>query len=227
MNNKEKKEKDFAAIIVEGIDIKTQNYDPDKERSLLTELFRESGDQEIEISRILGTIEVLKAAQIEATDDRTDLIGEFYQIAVDLAAGDDKDQITRDLTFFYLTAGLNEEFIFWCDILLNTIQKDNIEYRATLFAIGAAQIFVNQWDKAKDSFNLLLKEYPEAAEAYFGLALTYLKLGDQNHFQSALDLTRRLSPELGKIIDRLSSKSGFSINDYILEMSLLDEQNEG
>lgn len=237
MDNTKKQKTDFAAVIAQGLEIKQKTIEPKEARGLLTDLFRELHDQRIDIQLILATIEEFKAAiEISATEnaaaetpaaDKVELIGELYQIAIEQTPGDDKDRLTRDLTFFYLANGLNRKFIQWSDILLRTIQKNNIEYRATLFAIGAAQIFVNQWDKAKESFKQLLKDYPDAAEAYFGLALTYLKLGDQRHFQNALEFTRRLSPELGAIIDRFSNQGGFSMNDYMLEMSLLDERNDG
>lgn len=232
MDNTKNREKDFAAIIAAGLEIKQINFEPDEARRLLTELFRESPDRAVSVPLILKTIDEVKSAIEQAPDGNaaaaeTELIGEFYQIAVAQTTGAAKDDLTRDLTFYYLAAGLNEEFIYWSDILLNTIQKNNIEYRATLFAIGAAQIFINQWDKAKESFNRLLKDYPDAAEAYFGLALTYLKIGDASHFQNALEFTRRLAPDLGRIIDRLSDKGAFSMNDYMNEMSLLDARNEG
>lgn len=223
---------DIAGIIAESLQIKQSRRQPAEMRSLLTELFTESSNQDISMPLITSVIDELRTAtdhamsQDAAAAGRTELIGELYQIAIEQAEGAIKEDMTRDLTFFYLAAGLNDDFIQWSDVLLNTIQQNNIEYRATLFAIGAAQMFVNQWEKAKESFNRILKDYPDAAEAYFGLALTYLKLGDTIHFQNALELARRLAPDLGRIIDRLSVKGKFSVNDYMIEMNSLGERND-
>lgn len=235
MDNTKNPETKLSGIIAESLEIMRNNSgQEDQTVSLMTELFRSLPGRTVSVTLILATIAELKFVTDQEADRdataataRIELIGKLYQIAIARTTGDARDDLTRDLTFYYLAAGLNEQFIQWSDILLNTIQKNNIEYRATLFAIGAAQIFVNQWDKAKESFDRLLKDYPDAAEAYFGLALTYLKTGDTRHFESALEYTRRRAPDLGRIIDRLSVKGGFSMNDYMLEMNSLNDCNDG
>lgn len=175
--------------------------------------------------RVIVESEAIKDADILSA--AIDLNGELYELAIE-QAGDSEHalDIIRELTFFLLLGGKSEYFLMWSREWLDRVKDNSSEYRATVFAIGIAQIFTGGIEPAKMTFRRLLKEFSEASEAHFGLALIYLKLKQSRNFQKSYTQLNNSAPELAEIVERLAAKDDFSAEDCWMELEQLDQNAE-
>ena len=155
-----------------------------------------------------------KTAQLKMSSrDAVDLAGTLYEIAITQVSSQQADLI-REITFYYLLTGKDEKFLHWSRRLLALVQENNEEYRATLFAIGLAQIFMGELSLAEFAFHRLLLTSAQATEGYYGLALLYLKLNVPEEVDKMLKHLDLSAPELADVIRRLSLKPNFTPDDY-------------
>lgn len=227
---------DLNAIIQDCLNF-VASFQAEEARGKIIEYFGKKERETLEATEnslhlIRITIDELKARRSQACDnaacapERTRALTRLlYEIAISQSTGEAEVGLIRELTFYLLVAGDQLNFIRRSETLLDSLRQDDLEYRANVFAIGCAQLFIHQPSTAKNTFERLLAAHPDASEAHFGLALTYLKLGDTSHFTRALQLTLELAPELGQIVERLSSLKEFTIADYSREMEALEEQS--
>lgn len=106
--------------------------------------------------------------------------------------------------------------------MLDLVQNDSEEQRATLFALGLAQIFIDEPAQAELTFHRLLFLFPKSQEVFFGLALAYLKLGDVTQVGKMLDALKTGAPELARIVIRLAALDDFTADDYAAALDTLD-----
>lgn len=156
-------------------------------------------------------------------DETVELAGRLFELAVTQSEPPLRDDLIRETTFFYLAAGNSESFLKWSRKLLDLVQNDSEEHRATLFALGLAQIFIDEPSQAEMTFHRLLNVFPKSQEGYFGLGLAHLKLGNAAQVEKILDTIKTSAPELARIIIRLAELDDFTADDYAAELETLDE----
>lgn len=192
---------------------------PEKESpQKLIELILEAA-RELKHSAFQGEIVITGISRNETFD----LAGKLYELVISQSPAGQHDELLREITFFYLAAGKNDRFLKWSRVLLDEVQNDSAEHRATLFAIGTAQLFIAEPQESENTFKRILSIYPDAPEGYFGLALTHLKLNQLTLYKEMKLKTIQLAPELGEIIDRLSAKDNFTPDDFASEMKNLED----
>lgn len=154
--------------------------------------------------------------------DAVDLAGTLYEIAMTQMPLSEQEDLIREITFYYLLTEKSEKFLEWSRRLLELVQPNNEEYRATLFAIGLAQIFMGEPTFAEIAFHRLLLTAAQATEGYFGLALVYLKLNDPQEVDEMLKHLDVSAPELAEVIRRLAQQPDFTVEDYARETKFLE-----
>ena len=213
-------------------------YDQDKVQDEMLALFKENSpgamtcSPEKLVERILEAARGLRRSALEnqnldsniSHDVYTDLAGKLYELAINQPLSTNKEDLIREITFFYLSADKAQDFLIWSKTLLEVVSDDHPELRATLFAIGLAQIFTNSSDQAVFTFRRLKMNFPDAAESFFGLALAYIKLNEFDQLARMYDELRKRAPELAEIAIRLSEIENFTAADYASEMELLDDK---
>lgn len=182
------------------------------------------------VQRILEAARELKNSIIEddieklqiSREETVDLAGRLYELAITQSEPPRRDDLIRETAFFYLAVGKADSFLKWSRKLLDLVQDDRDEHRATLFAFGLAQIFIDEPAQAELTFHRLLFLFPKSQEGYFGLALAYLKLGNDAQVGKMLDAIKTGAPELARIVIRLAAVDDFTADDYAAEMETLD-----
>lgn len=174
--------------------------------------------RELRNSIVENNIEKLQISREETVD----LAGRLYELAITQSEPPLRDDLISETAFFYLAGGKSGSFLEWSRKLLDLVQNDSEEHRATLFAIGLAQILIGESSQAELTFHRLLFIFPKSQEGYFGLALAYLKLGNVVQVGKMLDLIKTGAPELARIVIRLAALDDFTADDYAAALEMLD-----
>lgn len=155
-------------------------------------------------------------------EDTVELAGRLYELAVNQSESPLRDDLIRETAFFYLAAGVADSFLKWSRQLLDLVQDDSEEHRATLFALGLAQIFIDEPAQAELTFRRLLFVFPKSQEGYFGLALAYLKLDNAPQVERMMEALTTGAPELARIVIRLAAMGNFTADDYAAALETLE-----
>lgn len=199
-------------------------------------LFRQSTEALISpdglVRRIFEAARELRNSIVEDNTDKllisreetVELAGRLYELAVAQSEPPLRTDLIRETAFFFLAVGSADNFLKWSRQLLDLVQDDNEEHRAALFALGLAQIFIDEPAQAELTFRRLLFVFPKSQEGYFGLALAYLKLRNVPQVGKMLDVIKTGAPELARIVVSLAAMEDFTADDYAAQLETLDNQ---